>query len=246
MAAWLGNDKPLRVIENDKRVDYFEPPDLTEYVNLAILQREKPLAAATVEKHKKTMRTFWNWCVKNGYIDKSPFVVPAKKLSRGVDPDKIMSDEKLDQLLTYAKWNARRYALITFLADTGCRRGGATELTVDRLDLSNRSAEVVEKGEVTYTVYFGDVTAFALRNWLMSRGSLGGYVFSRDGKPITAYALGQYFRRSCVSAGIGSWGPHSLRHRKGDKLQKAGVDVRTTALVMGHRNYMTTLGLLLP
>jgi integrase/recombinase XerD len=241
MVAWLGPERPLQIVENGERVDYFEPPDLVEYVNLALVQRDPPYAPATIEKHKKTLRTFWNWCAKHGYVNQSPFAVPSKKLARGVDPDKIMPDAKLDTLLTYARWEPRRYALVTFLADTGCRRGGAAGLTIDRLDLGKRRATVEEKGEVSYTVYFGDVTARALRDWLSRRGAVGSTVFSRDGEPMTASALAQYFRRSCIAAGIGSWGPHSLRHRKGDQLQRSGVDPRTAARVLGHTNYMTTL-----
>lgn len=242
MVAYLGPDKPLQVTEDGQRFDFFEPPDLTEYVNLGLLSRDPPLAPATVEKHKKTMRTFWNWCRKNGYINESPFRVPAKKLAGGVDPAKIMPDHLLNQLLNYTQWDTRAHAVVLFLAQTGCRCGGAAKLTLDRLDLPNKRAVVVEKGEKAYTVYYDDVAAAALGEWLRTRATLGNIVFSKTGRPITSAALGQYFRRLCKDgARIGSWGPHSLRHRRGDQLQRAGVDPKTAARVLGHTNYMTTL-----
>jgi integrase len=234
MVNWLGPVRP---------VDVVRAIELDSYAKRGLRDPDRNLAEATVQKHIKTMRTFWNWCVEVELVERSPFKVKGKRLKRKISSDGVMKEWELMQLLEYARWRPRLYALVLFLADTGCRRGGAAGLRVDDLDLQNRKAVVTEKGDKTRPVFYDDVTTQALRDWLSRRGNvIGGYVFSTDGKPITSAALGQFFRRGCIAAGIGSYGPHTLRHRKGHQLARTpGVDVATAANILGHEDVKITL-----
>lgn len=54
-------------------------------------------------------------------------------------------------------------------------------------------------------------------------------------------SLGQLFTRICKRAGIPSYGPHSLRHRKGHQLADAKVNPSTAAMVLGHSDPTITL-----
>ena len=53
--------------------------------------------------------------------------------------------------------------------------------------------------------------------------------------------LSGQFRAACQKAGIGSLGPHVLRHSFASRLVISGVDLRTVQERMGHKNIEMTL-----
>lgn len=217
----------------DKPMSEIIPADILRYGNFTN-KRKGVQSSFTYNKHVKTMRTFFNWCIKAQIIERSPAaVLSRKKIDERVPKSKAMPDRKLVTLLEYVAetprgWNPREEALVRFLADTGCRISGIANLRVKDLKLDERKAVLYEKGRVEARgVRFGRECSHALSAWLLMREPLAGqYVFSTDGHRMTNEALGQYFRRLCQRAGIGSWGPHSLRHRFGHKaIQKHPVSI---------------------
>jgi site-specific recombinase XerD len=224
MKGFIGADRPL---------DEILPVDLLRYSNY-LNKKEDIRSPFTFNKHVKSLRTFFNWCVKAQIIEKSPAaVLRRKKLNESVPKSKAMPDSKLLKLLEYVRetprgWNPREEALIRFLADTGCRISGVASLTEENIDLKDRSAKLYEKGKVEpHVVRFGAECARAISAWLLMRkADKGKHVFSLDGHKMSNTNLGNYFRRLCVRAGIGSWGPHSLRHRMGHKaIEKYPVSI---------------------
>lgn len=225
----------LRYLGPQRPVHRVTPIDLMEFIQ-HVRDRPEVTSPATINKYVKTLRVFFNWCVRLEIIQKSP--AAALKYSaekKRVDRVRAMPDAAFDQLVDYAKWDRRAFALVLFLGDTGCRIGGATGLRWSDVMLAQQTAKVTEKGSKTRSVYYGKLCSTALRLWKESQYCAGdNYVFSRDGNTITAPALGQYFRRLCQSAGIGSWGPHSLRHRKGYQLNDHRISPAVGAGVLGN------------
>jgi len=60
-------------------------------------------------------------------------------------------------------------------------------------------------------------------------------------RPIRPDTITQQWGRSCAKAGLAGFRFHDLRHFVGTKLIAAGVDVRTVAELMGHRDATVTL-----
>lgn len=229
----------VKVLGSERSIGDVRPVDLVAYAHTL---REKSYSDATRRKHIKSLKTFFNWLVKIEVLETSPArFLRQEKLKPYVDRDKAMSDPELRKLLEYARWKPRDYALILFLADTGCRAGGAAGLKLEHLDLVNRRATVMEKGEQTRPVKFGRATCRALAQWLQKRPTVGGYIFSRDGSPIQAKNLSQVVRRDCLAAGLRSLGSHSLRHRKGHQMADARIAPSIAARALGHKDVMTTM-----
>lgn len=226
-------------------VDTIKPPHLVEYAQ-HIAQRG--LAQATINKIYKSIKTFFNWLIKLELIQTSPArVLKITRRSRYVDKDRAMSDYELNQILDLAKWDKRKYALVLFLADTGCRAGGASALRMDDVRLDLMEATVTEKGDKSRTVWYGDDCRDALRVWFLARkGDKGEYVFTSSGKKTTSAVISQIIRRLCDKAGIKGYGAHSLRHRKGHTMADAGVPATVVATVLGHENPQTTLDYYFP
>ncbi|MGJ3241129.1 MAG: tyrosine-type recombinase/integrase [Anaerolineae bacterium] len=215
MSEFIGPSKPLSSVI---------PADVMRYF-VHLNQSDSIQSDHTYNKHVTSARAFFKFCVDMQLLDASPAkTIKKKKVSYAVDLSKAMPDHKLRRLLEYVSesprgWHPREEALVRFIADTGSRIGGARSLTWSQVDLSNRTAITYEKGKLEpHAKSFGRECARALGAWKLKQDAVSGqYVFSTDGRMMSDGNLAQYFRRLCQRAGIGSWGPHSLRHRFGHR-----------------------------
>lgn len=85
---------------------------------------------------------------------------------------KAFTPEQVTKLLDTAATGQnpeRDEALILFLLETGCRRGGAANLGMGDLNLEAGSALLCEKGDKQRFVYFTARTNEALQRWLRAR-----------------------------------------------------------------------------
>lgn len=234
MQNYIGPARPLALVE---------PGDLIEYMQ-SVKERPDVKSPATVNKHIKTIRTFFNWCIKSGLLTGSSpaMALRRQRQRREIGREKAMPESVYEEMLTYSRWTPRYLALLLFLGDTGCRIGGAAGLQWSDVDLENRRAVVTEKGEKTRPVFFGSETAAALRRWKTQHtGKLGDYVFQVNGKRMTSNSLGQLFERICKRATGQGWGPHSLRHRKGHQFADHRVAPSVAAQALGHSSPVTTM-----
>lgn len=60
------------------------------------------------------------------------------------------------------------------------------------------------------------------------------------GAPMTASGFLKMLKRAAASIGLEDVHPHLLRHGTGYKLINDGVDTRTIAAYLGHRNLQNT------
>lgn len=220
-------------------------------------QRETVTSPYTVNKHIRTVKRFFNWCIQVELLEKSP----AKKVMKRSEPNNDVLERTMPEAVYFglidhyteaARFEPKRYlrflALLHFLG-TSSRRGGASGLRWHDIDFANREAIVTEKGINTRTLFLDDDTMNVLRRWqLIQMASEGDYVFSIRGGTISPHALGKFFRDYCHKAGydkpgcINGWGIHSVRHYVGIDLQDAGVNEIEASGIMGHtvetyRNY---------
>lgn len=202
------------------------PADILRYMR-HLDQNTAIKSVFTYNKHVTSIKALFKFCVDIQIRPDHPAkILKKKRVSERVPKSKAMPDRKLSKLLEYVRetprgWHPREEAFIRFLADTGVRIGSAASLTDDpeRLNLKERWAKVEMKNmDDLHLVHFGRECAHALSVWLLHRNATkGNYVFSTDGHRMRNDALGQYFQRLCQRAAIGTWGPHSLRHRLGHK-----------------------------
>jgi integrase len=234
---WIG---PARLVAD------ITPAMLTQYFQVVVNQRG--YAPATLQKHAKTIKTFFNWCVRLELIDHSPArVIRARKPPRRISREKAMHDDELSRVLDYTRYKTvpRDYALILFLADTGCRRGGAAGLKLTDIDFASLKAVVTEKGDKARPVAFSEKTASAISRWIGYRSLnykvKGLHVFSSDGLPMRPENVSLIVRRACKRAGVRTLSAHSLRHRKGHQFADARIAPSIAATALGHADAMTTL-----
>ncbi len=241
MRDWLGPARPLENLQSAHLVEYFQDVKAHGY------------SPATLQKHAKSIKTFFNWCVRLRLMEASPArFIRAPKPPRLISREKAMRDDELERILEYLlhKTVPRDYALVLFLADTGCRRGGAATLRLQDIDFEALTAEVTEKGERARKVAFGEKCAQAIRRWLAYRGDhyavKGTYVFSVDGLPLKPEVISQAIRRACKRVGVRTLSSHSLRHRKGHQFADHRIAPSIAATALGHSDPMITVSYYYP
>lgn len=228
----------------DREIDTIQAVELVQHVQKL---RQGNLAEATIQKHIKTIKTFFIWLTRLGLLSQNPAqMLRQQRISRYIEKDKAMTDEELEIVLSVLRYKPRQYALALFLADTGCRAGGAAGLKVQDLDLGNARAWVTEKGNKKRPVVFGPETARALAEWLLRRPTTHPYVFGTKEGKVTPTTISRIIRRACLKAGIRSRGSHSLRHRKGHQMADSGVPVTVAATALGHSDPLITMNFYYP
>jgi site-specific recombinase XerD len=213
----------------------------------------KKLSVYTLHRHIRVCKQFFRWLVREGHLDHSPAErLEFPRLPRG-EPPKAISQADIERMIERAELEAREvdnlaslrnYALIRFLAETGCRVGGLVGLRLADLQESLASLEVTvrEKGEKTRTVAFGPKTAAALRAWLVMRPRLkSDAVFTGKRGPLTSSGVYQILAGLAERAEVeGRHNPHSFRHALARRLLQHKADLGTVAEILGHADVGTT------
>jgi integrase len=216
-------------------------------VQASLRQRLKP---STVANYTSIYKAFFAWCQQRGYCEVSPAADlvrrrPANRASRAIPPD------DLRRLIDYARVTSPRdYAMLMFLADTGCRVAGLITLRRSALSLESGVAILTEKGGKPHRALFSSSTAEALQKWLERRPQLDhDYVFVArgTGAPLTRGAVNSLFKTLCRKCELPRlWTPHAIRHAVGHAYAKAGVPATITQKKLGHSDVGTTLNFYYP
>lgn len=215
----------------------------------------QPIAQNTLRGYVRAARTWFKWLKKMKLIQEdiyTDFDLPAYVQI----PRSGISEDHRDTLLTAAQGNPRDYAILRFLASTGCRLGGCASLTMDRLSLKNHKAIVTEKGrggQNKYrSVYFDAETAHALARYLVARPETaiptvflefvrGGKNPARAGlQPITGHAIYQMIKRYAKPLSIPLANPHSWRHGYARGAIRRGIPLSSLAQILGHSSEQVT------
>ncbi len=216
--------------------------------------RGKKISVYTLHRHVRVCKQFFRWLVKEGYLDRSPAErLEFPRLPQG-EPPKAISEADLERMLERAELEAREvgslealrnYAMIRFLAETGCRVGGLVGLKLADLQegLATLEVTVREKGEKARTVSFGSKTAAALRAWLVMRprAKKCNTVFTGKRGSLTPSGVYQMLKGLAERAEVESrHNPHSFRHALARRLLQNKADLGTVAEILGHADVATT------
>jgi integrase len=228
----------------------------------------RPYSPATIRRVHGIIRRAlsqgvrWGWISHNPAIDASPPRVVVKELTPPT-PDELVRLFRLAQ--------QRDPALATFVilaASSGARRGELialrwADVNLDRATLTIErgivlaDGELIEQGTKTHqsrrvtldsgtVAVLADHRAWSEENAKLARTSITkqSFVFSHavDGSaPWRPDSTTRAFRILCDEAGVTGVRLHDLRHYVATRLLASGIDVRTVAGRLGHRNPATTL-----
>jgi len=240
---------PLRTLQDyvgaKRPLESITMVDLERW-NIAINKRN--IAVSSKDNYRRAIKTFFNYYVKMKELDESPAKhLKFERRKEVIPKGKAMPDEKLSKLITYLKFkkSKRDLALVCFLADSGARIGEATSLLVEKIEWDHNRAWISGKTGGRYVPFFEEAARW-LKEWLMQRKGNNIYAFSKSAGNKMQVNLDQEFRRACIAAGIGSWGPHSLRHRKGWQYSDSNINPAIAQRQFGHSDVKITIDFYYP
>lgn len=243
LVEWLGS-KDFAEVTRD---------DLRRFRHDYLLEQDWQVS--TLHKNLRALRSFFKWAMEEDYRDDNPALAlklpplpnqPPKAISKG-DKHKMIVQARED-IETGLECAVRDYALVLFLADSGCRVGGLVGLTVDDLELHQRRAIVREKGKGggnnSRPVFFSVITASALAVWLAERKprqDVSNIFLTRSGWPMDKSTVHRLLRRLGARAGVtGRCNAHSFRHAFAREYLDNHADLGTVSQLLGHSDLDTT------
>ena len=213
---------------------------LRDYLNS---ERARGVSPSTLEGNRQIYSSFFGWLLREGLIQKNPMnnlaVIKKPKVQR--KPLSPVDLEKLEQVA----WNTgsdRNVAIITFLESTGCRVSEMCALNRDDIDLGAQSARVLGKGSKERTVWFDDVAAWYLEEYLNRRTDDDPALFlSRKGGHLSTDGVRVMLNKIAKAAGITKVHPHRFRRTRATSLIDAGMAIQDVAAILGHDKLDTTM-----
>lgn len=219
-------------------------------VSRFVTRQVRHLTVRSAERLVNGMRSFLRFALVEGLIA-APLASAVPSVARwsGAGLPRGLSRGEVAALL--ASCDRRRatgrrdYAIVVLLARLGLRAAEVASLRLDDIDW--RAGEIVVRGKgrteerLPLPSDVGAAVAAYLRRGRPQRPERE--VFVRVCAPLRGLApegVSEVVRAASERAGLGSFGPHRLRHTAGTEMLRAGASLAEVAQVLRHRSVATT------
>ena len=242
-AQWLDRKK------SGKDWRTLQPDELREF--LSYRRTSGRVGPTTLRLETSILRSFGAHLQRMGRTPKSMSVgLRSPKLSRKLPPS--LTPDQVRRILESPSQKTplglRDRALLELLYAAGLRASEILSLRIEQLDLPNRSARVIGKGDKERLVLLGQAAQEAIDRYLhaarpkLVRSKSGGEVFlGNHGRRLTTSHLWGIVKRAAQTAGLDTRVyPHLLRHSFATHLLSGGADLRVIQELLGHASIGTT------
>jgi integrase/recombinase XerC len=206
------------------------------------------LKGRSIQRRLAALRCFFTFLQREGAARRNPGLdVPAPKAAKRLPA--TLDVDQMARLLAFKPANAletRDLALMELFYSGGLRLAELTGLKLADLDLAQRSARVIGKGNRERLAPIGTHAARALQRWLelragMARPDCPAVFVTRNGGPISPRAVqlrvAAHARRQGLPQHVH---PHLFRHSFATHLLESSRDLRAVQELLGHANISTT------
>lgn len=213
---------------------------------------ERAWSAKTFHIYRQYLKSFFDWCQRQGYLRKNP-VTPIEKPSLPARLPRALSQEDASKILFSATWypwrygfqKARNLTILALFLMTGVRLQELLNLNVADIDLSQRHILVRQgKGRRDRMIPINDRLAHLLITYFQSRnqhGKHGECLF--PGLGSEKRLLVKDIRRICKVVGRDAgvkFSPHMLRHTFARAMVEHDFPLYKLKEIMGHSSILTT------
>jgi len=226
----------------------WEKVGLTHLRQFVAQQRAQGLSKASIARRVATIRSFFRFLCRDGYLTENPaFVLSRPKLDRHLPS--FLSVEETAHLVEAPSGDTvmalRDRAILETLYSTGLRVSELVSLRFKDMDLIGGTLRVVGKGRKERMVPIGSYSIQAVRRYMKVLGDkadperplfqnrLSGRLTDRSVRRI----LHGYLNKLKITQRIS---PHSLRHSFATHLLDRGADLRAVQELLGHSSLTTT------
>jgi tyrosine recombinase XerC len=225
-----------------EKIDYLA---LRKY--LAVL-KEKNLRNRTVARRLSTLRSFFKFLAREGYLKANPILsLSSPKIEKYLP--QFLTEEETVRLIesAFAKdtkddSGRRDRAILETFYSTGIRISELVGLSVEDVDFIGGIVKVMGKGKKERIAPIGDAAIKTIRDYLEKRKKDNPALFlNKSGRRISSRGVRNIVQKYIHRAGMrGGVSPHTLRHSFATHLLNRGADLRTVQELLGHANLSTT------
>lgn len=224
-------------------IEKISPEVIDEYVSSMY---QKKLSVFTIAGRIQVIKTFFDWSVRRKYIAESPASHLKMPRLNYKTSKKAIAQEDLEAMIETSIKDKKllEEAMLTFLADTGCRSGELCSINIADLDFLN--LEVYVEGKTGGRVLdFTEKTADVLRHYIRARNKEFGkkrqalFLFGEN-RRVTTDKVYVSFRNIARGLNIKRFNPHSIRHRVAQAWLDQGANLELVRMKLGHKDVQTT------
>jgi site-specific recombinase XerD len=209
----------------------------------------------TVHIYYRSLKTFFNWLVAEGYYEKSPMqnVKPPKLPRPVIMPFSLQDIQNLLKLTAGSKFlDLRNRAIFLLFLDTGVRAQEMADIQLGDIDFDYETIRIMGKGSKGRFVRIGKTTQKALLKYWLAREDIDfpQLWLSEERRPMKRDGIQQMVRHYCRAAVKSGARPscHTFRHTAAIFFLRNGGDIFSLQIMLGHsalemtRRYVSTLG----
>ncbi len=214
--------------------------------------REREYAKATTARKLATLRSFYKFCVRRGYLTVNPVATirtpkQDKRLPRFLTPADVQ--KLLDAPDDSTLLGARDRAMLETLYSTGVRVSELVGLNVEDVDFMGESIRVRGKGRKERKPPIGPTALTAIRKYLDLRrasqqgeaGDSASLFVNKHGQRLSTRSVRRKLDKYLIACGLDpSISPHTLRHTFATHMLNGGADLRSVQELLGHQSLSTT------
>lgn len=214
--------------------------------------KEKNLKARSIARKMSTLRTFFKFLCREGYLKTNP-----TKVISGIKIEKtlplFLSEEEAIKLLESLPEDElqglRDKAILETLYSTGIRISELAGLNLEDIDFIGGVIKVRGKGKKERLTPIGDRALSAINRYLNYRQlqlkkldkSTKALFINRNGERLSCGGTRDIFERYIQITSLKeNISPHTLRHSFATHLLNRGADLRSVQELLGHANLSTT------
>lgn len=209
----------------------------------------KKVSDVTINNYLRNMKVFFNWCVDEELIARSPirksdFIRVERK------PLEFISDENFKSLI--ANMDSSHFSeyrdaiIIQLLLDTGMRVNECLLIKMENLNLPKRFIYLPAddtKGKKARHVFYSDKMATQLQRWIRYKDRYrdSEYLFcTNQGKRIQVGNFEANVRKYAKRIGLKGIHPHVFRNNFAKRFLMNGGDIYTLSRILGHSSVTVT------
>lgn len=238
----------LKMKRGIEQLESIHTDDMRAYIRH---KQRAGLKPQSIQSMARAIMAFFNWCVEEEYLTKSPMEkvelpkVP-KKMSDGFTGDEV---RKMINAYDYSSYlQARNKAIIAMLADTGIR---AMELrTLPFENVKDTTILIHGKGGKDRRVFISPALKKILIKYERIRKNYvedkllkeNAYFLSYQQQGMSHLALDKIVKKAGEIAGVEGKrvSPHTFRHYFALTTLLNGIDIYSLSRLLGHSNIVTT------
>lgn len=230
-----------------------EQVDYNEVRLFLTVQYDRKLARRTVSRKISSLRSFYKFLEREGYVTSNPFLnVKLPKANKPIPG--FLYQEELDKLFEVNDitdpLGQRDQAILETLYATGIRVSECQGMQLEDIDFSVGTMFIKGKGNKERYTPFGRFAEIALETYIhdgryqllqKSQNSTNNVFLNAKGKPLTVRGIRLILNKMVEKAALTVHvHPHKLRHTFATHLLNEGADLRGVQELLGHENLSST------